>query len=121
VRFGRLTTAGVLVASVASPAYAEVSDKVIPIPGILLCGVLAATAAFLACRYRPGLIWLALPLGLLFAAEGAATLQDRFVGPAIMQEAGVGYAIASYGSLALVVAASILGYRLGKQRTKSIE
>ena len=121
MRFGRLATASVLIASVSSPAFAEVSDKVIPIPGILLCGVLAATATFVACRFRPALIWLALPLGLLFAAEGAATLQDRFVGPAIIQEAGVAYPIASYGSLALVVAASVLGYRRGKQRTTSIE
>jgi hypothetical protein len=115
-----ILTATLVLSVLTVPAYAEVSDKVISIPDMLTWGAGAGLLGLIACRYRSVLIWITLPIGLLLTAEGLATIHDRFVGPAIVHEAGAAYAIAAYAALFFVALGNGVGYWLNKRRVRPV-
>ena len=92
---GRLSI-GLFALLAASPAYAEVGDKV-PSTLLLWGSALAVTAAAIALtRFRPWLGLMVLPLGLFQATVGHMEITSPDVGPAIVSELGSSYIVSSY-------------------------
>ena len=102
------------------PAFAEVSDKMNSQAGLYFSGLLAGGLLLLLVRWS---IWaniIAVPLVGLFFYFAYETLADPFVGPAIIQEQGVSYVFALYGSAALVLVGAVYGnYLLFKAKKKA--
>ena len=97
---GRLSF-GLAALMAATPACAEIGDKV-PSPPLLWGSALAmAAVAFALTRIRPWLGLMVLPLGLLQAVAGHMELTSADVGPAIVRELGSSYVVTSYFAYAL--------------------
>lgn len=92
-----------LLAVAASPALAEVSDK-IPAPGGLWGWAAGFTlAALLLALWRPAAGLVVVPLAALHAWGGYAMVSDIHLGPAILHEQGEGYVRMVHQSSALGV------------------
>jgi hypothetical protein len=97
----------------------EVMDKVATVPGLWLGGITYGSVAFLAARWRR---WAALPfLAIVLVGAGAVwmELQDPFVGPAILREAGEGYPWHLAISTSIAVVLALAGMVIPKQRHNS--
>jgi len=90
-------------------AILEVMDKEPSLTATVILAGALGLVGFLAGRRRP---WFALfPLAalLLFGFGRLSELQDPFVGAAIRQEAGSGYAVLTYVSMAVGLALCVAG------------
>ena len=90
-------------------ANAEVSDKMNSQAGLYFSGFLTGCLLALLIRWSKWANLIAWPLVGLFFYFAYETLADPFVGPAIIQEQGVAYVFASYGSGVLVLIGAIYG------------
>ncbi len=91
-------------------AFFEIMDKEPSALEVWLVGIIIALVAFFATRWR---WWAGAPfilLALVFAYSRVGELNDPEFGPAIRDEAGLGYVIQSY----LAVACALLGGPLGR-------
>ena len=95
--------------AIPSVVIAEVSDKVISPGGMWGMGVIGAIVGFASGWLRPAALWVGLPVGVLIAAQGLATVLDEFVGPAVIKEQGLSYVAHATGSVVMVIAGGILG------------
>ncbi|MFD0739773.1 hypothetical protein ACFQZQ_10820 [Lysobacter koreensis] len=87
-----------LLALMAFPivARAEVMDKEPSMTSILAMTAVVGFLGFLAARFKPGWLFVLLPItGVLFAAQ-LIEVHSPDVGPAILQEASFLYVVASW-------------------------
>jgi hypothetical protein len=96
-----------------SLALLEVMDKEPSLPGIWIGAAVFGGVGFWSARrwVWPGLLFLAWEVLGLWGTH--AELTDRFVGPAILQEAGRGYVMQSYVAAGLSIAATAAGLAWG--------
>ena len=85
----------------ATPAIAEVGDKVPSIPLLWGSALAMTVVAFALTRIRPWWGLIVLPLGLLQAVAWHREIWSPDVGPAIVRELGSGYIVTSYLAFAL--------------------
>lgn len=106
-----------LLFATAAPAWSEVMDKEPTLSEIWWSSSLSAGLAWLLGRCFPWLGWLA--LFLLGPALGALfECYDRFVGPAIVHEAGSGYVIQAHLAVAFPILAFAIGLSSRFRRTE---
>lgn len=109
----------------APPAFAEVSDKILSVPGMWLQAVLIGSVAVLAGWFRwwLGLPFMVLPIVIALSAFGLRHTPD--LGPAIIKEQGVTYFHNFYTSAllaALLVGIGMwMGWRRRRQSAKEID
>ena len=96
-------------------AHAEVMDKESSALVVWAWAVIPAIVAFLAARYKRWLLLLVLPAPILFFVAHLLEVTDPYVGPAIAQEAGVSYLIASWGGPLALVLCVLLGLFLRRR------
>ena len=97
-------------------AFAEVSDKVEGTATIWAVGVIAALMCFAAGRYRR---WLLFPLAAIPLAWFVALyfeLHSADVGPALMNEQGIGYFVQAYLAGAVFLLGCALGWLAHRRR-----
>jgi hypothetical protein len=89
---------------------AEVLDKELNLPELIVFVGAGVLAAYLAARYRPWALLIVIPaVGLVLAAH-YGELFDPAVGPAMRNEGGLMYVIASWCAAPLILAAVAAGY-----------
>lgn len=102
----------------AAPAHAEVSDKVLSIPGMWVQAFLIGGVAILAGRFR---WWLGLPFMVLPIVIALSTFGLRHaseLGPAIVKEQGESYFLNFYASALLTALLVGIGIWMGLRRRK---
>ena len=77
---------------------------------IWIWGVLGSVAGFLGIRIRWWLLFVTLPLPLMFFLGMFMELSDEYVGAAIRVEGGDKYIVSVYLSFVLMVLGHVLGY-----------
>ena len=98
------------------PVFAEVSDKVLSIPGMYLQAVLIGGIAILAGWFR---WWLGLPFMILPIVIALSTFERRLnpeVGPEIIKEQGLTYFHNFYASALLAALLIAVGMWMGWRR-----
>ena len=103
----------------ATPVCAEVSDKVLSVPGMWVQAVLIGCVAILAGRFR---WWLGLPFMILPVVIALSTFGLRHtsgLGPAIIEELGESYFLNFYASAMLAALMVVMGIWLGWRRKTS--
>ena len=101
------------------PAFAEVSDKILSVPGMWVQALLIGCAAILAGRFR---WWLGLPFMVLPIVIALSTFGLRHgseLGPAIIKEQGESYFLNFYASAFLAAAMVGIGIWMGWRRRKA--
>ncbi|MGB7201447.1 MAG: hypothetical protein WBD16_04170 [Pyrinomonadaceae bacterium] len=88
----------------------EVMDKELPLHFILGYFGLIAVAGFLLVRKHPAFLLLVVPLWLLYAPLHFSELNDPFVGPVIVREAGNSYVVLSYFAMAISAILPVVGF-----------
>lgn len=99
-----------------SLALLEVTDKEPPLPWIWFTGLVLGGIGFWSARRW---LWPALPIIAYLAVDVLSAheeITDRFVGPAIVEEAGRGYIVQSYLLPSLAIAATVVGLVWGIAR-----
>jgi hypothetical protein len=111
-------------ACVASPAWAEVSDKIATPTGLWGWAAGFAFAALLLSLWRPALGLAVIPLAAFYAWAGHEMVSDAHIGPAILREQGEGYVQTVYLSgaagviaplVVVAILAAIRAHRAGRQ------
>ena len=103
----------------ATPAFAEVSDQVLSVPGMWVQAVVIGCAAFLAGRFR---WWLGLPFMILPVVIALSTFGLRHtsaMGPDIIKEQGESYFLNFYASALLAAVMVAMGISVGWRRRKT--
>lgn len=104
----RFLIAVLLLTLAASPALAEVSDK-IPSTQVLWGWAIGFNlAAVLLSLWRPALGLAVVPVAAFQAWAGHEMISDPDIGPAILQEQGAGYFTQAYASGAVGVIGPLL-------------
>ena len=83
--------AGLLAALTASPAWAEVSDKIATPTGLWGWAAGFGLVALLLSLWRSAFGLAVIPLAVVYAWAGHEMVSDAHVGPAILREQGEGY------------------------------
>lgn len=78
-------------------AHAEAMDKEFSAAVVWAWATVPALIAFFVGRYRPWLLLLVVPAPVLFYIAQLLEVTDHYVSPAIAQEAGASYLVASWG------------------------
>lgn len=99
----------------------EVMDKEWPLWFVLLVYGVVGLVGFLLCRKRRRLIYFVLPVSILIAINQTLELNDRFVGAAIVKQAGLSYVVASYAAMAFSILCPVLGVFLRVNTPASAE
>lgn len=99
----------VLLLAAFGSSHAEVMDKEPSLAENIIWGVAGSVLCFVAARYKPWLLLVAAPLPILYFLNLAGELQDPFVGPAILNEAGKIYIYSGYGLGVLVLVSIFAG------------
>ena len=100
-------------------AHAEASDKILSIIELWGFGIVVTLIfTFLVRIYRMAALVGILVIGL-YAYTIADIVDDPFVGPAVLEEQGVSYLIASYGSITLIALGVAFGVFLNFKRNQS--
>jgi hypothetical protein len=102
----------------AAPAYADVSDKVLSVPGMWVQAVLIGCVAILAGRFR---WWLALPFMVLPIVIALSTFGLRHtsgMGPDIINKQGESYFLNFYASALMAAVLVGTGIWIGWRRRK---
>ncbi|MFS1438887.1 hypothetical protein [Shewanella sp. 10N.286.48.A6] len=104
-------------------AYAEVMDKEPSLFLVILLGVFGSVATLLTARFKPILLLIVAPLFLIYFSALLVEINDPFVGPAILKEAGSFYVNSAYFFTCFIVLSIPLGLlwlRWYKQHNKLI-
>ena len=101
-------------------AHAEVMDKEPSLTENIIWGVVGSALCFVAARYKPWLLLVVGPLPILYFVNLIGHLQDPFVGPAILREAGKLYIYSGYGLGVSVLVSIIVGLWWPAVKTKPI-
>jgi hypothetical protein len=104
----------------AAPAFADVSDKILSVPGMWLQAVLIGGAAILAGWFR---WWLGLPFMILPIVIALSTVglgHDPEMGPAIIKEQGLTYFQNFYASALLAALLVGVGMWIGWRRRRRL-
>jgi hypothetical protein len=96
----------------------EVMDKEWPLLWVLVVFLGIGFFGMLVCRKRPLLWFVIVPVLVLFAVGHVSELNDPFVGPAIVREAGRSYVVLSYLSICAGVVLPSLGVYLWRRQRK---
>ncbi|MBU7579235.1 MAG: hypothetical protein KAF27_02015 [Porphyrobacter sp.] len=107
MRLGRILLAAVLALS-ASPALAEVSDKIPSLADLWMWAGGFILAALMLALWRALVGLVVVPFAALRAWGGHAMVSDAHLGPAILQEQGEAYVRAVYASGAASVTGAAL-------------
>jgi hypothetical protein len=99
----RLAQVLVLTCLIASPAAAEVMDKLPSVTSLLGPTLLALGVGGVLVYWKPGLIFLVTPLLVMPLWRVTAEIASPAVGSAIWQEAGAPYVAAVYAQLLTVI------------------
>ncbi len=100
-------------------ARAEVLDKELNPSELMVFVGAGVLAAYLAARYRPWALLIVVPaVGLVLAAH-YSELFDPAVGPAMRNEGGLVYVVASWCAAPLILAAVAAGY-VRKRRARRV-
>ena len=97
-------------------APAEVADKVASVPALSWQATAVGVAGLLAGRYRFLLGCVVLLFAALIAWGGASMLSEPYIGESLAKEFTGRYALAVYGSNALMLALILLGMAWGWRR-----
>jgi len=89
---------GLALAASASPALAEVGDKIPSLAALWGWAAGFTLAALLLALWRPAAGLVVLPLAVLWVWGGHDMVSDAHLGPAILQEQGEAYVRAVYWS-----------------------
>jgi len=87
----------------------EVMDKELSLPFIWGYFGVIACVGFLLVRKHPAFILLLIPLWLLVAPVHYSELNDPFVGPDIVREAGNSYVMHSYFAMTISILLPVVG------------
>jgi len=101
---------------IATLAYAEVSDKVMPTTRMINHAIVLSLVALIANYYYPKGLILILFVTLLFSSKGIFVVHDQYVGPAVILEQGVRYKVIAYAEIICILVANILGAFIGSKR-----
>jgi len=101
------------------PAFAEVSDKILSVPGMWLQALLIGCAAILTGRFRwwLGLPFLVLPIVIALSTFGLRHASE--LGSAIIKERGESYFLNLYASAFLAAVLVGIGIWIGWRRRKA--
>ena len=102
----------------APPAFAEISDKILSVPGMWIQALLIGGVAVLVCRFR---WWLGLPFLILPVVIALSTFGLRHasgLGSDIIKELGESYFLNFYASALLAAVLVGIGLLLGWRRRK---
>lgn len=102
-----------------STAQAEVMDKEPSLSVVLVVAAVFAAAGFGAARYKPAILLGIVPLSMLLSYGHISELQDPSVGPAIAREAGTAYVYGSWGGMAAVAVAMLVGHALRSKQGRT--
>jgi hypothetical protein len=91
-------------------ARAEVLDKELNLPELLVFVGAGVLAAYFAARYRPLALVIVVPAVAVVLAAHYTEILDPAVGPAMRSEGGSIYVVASWCAAPLVFAAVVAGY-----------
>jgi len=86
-----------------SSILAEVSDKMMSFPALIVWNVVLVLVAWVAAKKNRWLVLLPLSLAAILAFGAAEEYRDPFVGPAVIHELGYSYAALSFLPLYAVV------------------
>lgn len=95
---------------VGNTAQAEVMDKELSLSAVLITCTVLSTVGFLSARFKPSMLLCVVPISLFFCYGQISELQDPYVGPAIVEEAGKYYVYWSWAGIAMIFAAILIGY-----------
>ena len=98
-----IITAIILLLVSADISYAEVMDKEPSIAQIYIYGLIGAALIVFTARLKPWLLLVVAPLPFLYFIGMIFEINDPYVGPAILNEAGVFYFISTYLITALLL------------------
>ena len=85
-------------------------DKELNLPELIVFVGAGALAAYLAARYRPWALLIVVPVIGLVLVGHYSELFDPAVGPAMRNEGGLMYVVASWCAAPLILAAMVTGY-----------
>jgi uncharacterized membrane protein len=114
-----LATFSLLLVS-SSSVYAEVMDKEPALISIVLCGIIGSLLAILSTRFKPWLLLLAFPFPALYFYGLILEINDPYVGPAILNEAGSIYIYSAYLLSVLLVFSPFIGM-IWRKHNKSLK
>lgn len=97
-------------------AHAEVSDKMASIPELWIQGIVCAVILLALVRWSVWFSILAIITITVFSVATYETFADPFIGPAIMKEQGVAYAVSSYGSVVVMFTGFVIGVVLNRRK-----
>ena len=103
-----------------APAFAEVSEKILSVPGMWVQAVLIGCVAILVGRFR---WWLGLPFMVLPIVIALSTFGLRHtsgLGPDIIKEQGESYFLNFYASALLAAVLVGMGIWIGWRRRKRL-
>lgn len=89
-----------------TPLMAEISDKMMSWPALVVLAVGLSVAAWLLSRKGKWLVLIPLPLALWLAAGAIEEIRDASLAPAVIQELGYSYWVTSFVPLVAVVVAA---------------
>ena len=101
------------------PAFAELSDQILSVPGMWIQALLVGCAAILAGRFR---WWLGMPFMVLPIVIALSTFGLRHgseIGPEIIKEKGESYFLNFYASAFLAAVLVGIGIWMGWRRRKA--
>ena len=90
-------------------AHAEVMDKEVPLINIILWTLVLSLFGFYCSRFHFLFCLLFIPISFLLPAAVIKEIRDPFVGPAIIEEAGILYILTAYASPIILVCSNIAG------------
>lgn len=99
--------------------FAEVSDKMATISELWLQGLIVGAILFALVRWSHWYSVLAAVVVIFFFIASQKTFTDPYIGPAIMQEQGNRYKVASYGSVCLMLFGILSGLFINRRRRKN--
>lgn len=108
LRNNLLTTFSLLLVS-SSLVHAEVMDKEPTQGSMILWGIIGSLAIIFSARFKPWLLTLALPLPVLYFYGLILEINDPYVGPAILNEAGTACINCAYLLSALLAFSPFIG------------
>jgi hypothetical protein len=107
--WARVVLSFCLLLTAATPAWAEVADKVPSLGHVFRWAAIGTAVGYAVCRFRPSLGLLTFPVAAYFHFALLSEIHDSGVGQAILREMGIPYIHAVYMSLACIIVGHVTG------------